>query len=417
MRAETLNATSRPQGFSLIEVLLAVVILSVGLLALATLQAALVRGAAFSKAQSVAISLAEDKIETLRAFSNSTAYRALTSSGSAETLNPTGDVTYSRTTTVRRYCKNSTNATYLNSTDNSGSCPITGTSDFDSDFKRVVVAVTWTASRTGDEARVELEDNISAVAPGAAGRVSTSTTTTRPDPQVRIFTPTEQGIIPIATGDSNNNQSSATSNPKPVQEASQAGALITRFNVQTYLNDGQSNPLLQRRIENVVTACKCVTKATANTSSSTNGRAAYEPTYWNGKEYVEPRKIDGKVIATTQNLINDSQDTDQFDLLCEACCRDHHDAPATATNPDNSDAVVGASVTQRTAAQALLENPPPYRFDPYRPSNGNSDTDNYNTSTGDHWHYDRNDDSSAWPRLSPMCRSMCSPPPSATASA
>ena len=50
-------------GFSLIEVLVAAAVLSVGLLALASLQMSIVRTSSDSKAYSVALSLAKDKLE------------------------------------------------------------------------------------------------------------------------------------------------------------------------------------------------------------------------------------------------------------------------------------------------------------------------------------------------------------------
>ena len=88
-------------GFSLLEVLIAVVILSFGLLALATLQLSLFKSSAASKAQSVALSLAKGKIETMRSFKTLDDYIALTDSGPANTT--AGGTTYAMTTTVDRY--------------------------------------------------------------------------------------------------------------------------------------------------------------------------------------------------------------------------------------------------------------------------------------------------------------------------
>ena len=68
------------RGFSLLEVLIAVVILSFGLLALATLQLSLFKSSAASKAQSAALSLAKDKIESMRSFQTLDDYVALTDS-------------------------------------------------------------------------------------------------------------------------------------------------------------------------------------------------------------------------------------------------------------------------------------------------------------------------------------------------
>ena len=56
------------RGFSLVEVLVAVVIMSLGLLALASLQSALIRSSSDAKARSLAMAIAKQKIEQLAAY-------------------------------------------------------------------------------------------------------------------------------------------------------------------------------------------------------------------------------------------------------------------------------------------------------------------------------------------------------------
>ena len=58
--------TSAPRGFSLIEVLIALVVLGVGLLGLARLQLNMLGGTAESVLHDSAVRLAEDKLEALR---------------------------------------------------------------------------------------------------------------------------------------------------------------------------------------------------------------------------------------------------------------------------------------------------------------------------------------------------------------
>jgi type IV pilus modification protein PilV len=53
-------------GFTLIEVMIAVAILSIGLLSLANLQIAMIRGNAFSQRMTTAASIAEAKLEQLK---------------------------------------------------------------------------------------------------------------------------------------------------------------------------------------------------------------------------------------------------------------------------------------------------------------------------------------------------------------
>ena len=158
-------------GFSLIEVLLAVVVLSVGLLALASLQAALTRGAAEAKAQSVAISLAEDSIEGLRDFTTPAEYttglvdatdcfdiaRSSVSCGAATKH-------YTRAMTVERFCATAANTNYTTCTEGSA------TEEF-SDFKAVTVDVSWTGV-TGVQ-HVVLRDIVSDTQPSDTGHITT----------------------------------------------------------------------------------------------------------------------------------------------------------------------------------------------------------------------------------------------------
>ena len=60
----------RSSGFSLIEAMVAIIILSVGLLALAVLQARLMRSSADGKMQSAALAMAKAEIERQRTFRN-----------------------------------------------------------------------------------------------------------------------------------------------------------------------------------------------------------------------------------------------------------------------------------------------------------------------------------------------------------
>jgi prepilin-type N-terminal cleavage/methylation domain-containing protein len=67
-RAPRLPGRRAARGFSMIEVLVAAAVLAVGLLAVASLQVSMIRASGDSKAYSVALSLAKDKIEELRNF-------------------------------------------------------------------------------------------------------------------------------------------------------------------------------------------------------------------------------------------------------------------------------------------------------------------------------------------------------------
>ena len=66
-RQNSVDAKNESQGFTLLEVLMAIVILSVGLLGMASLTVGIINGNVFSKNLSTATTLAQDKMEELRA--------------------------------------------------------------------------------------------------------------------------------------------------------------------------------------------------------------------------------------------------------------------------------------------------------------------------------------------------------------
>ncbi len=61
-----LKNKNRHQGFSLLEVLITIVVISVGLVAMAKFQAVVLQDSTLAKNRTVAINLAQDQIETLR---------------------------------------------------------------------------------------------------------------------------------------------------------------------------------------------------------------------------------------------------------------------------------------------------------------------------------------------------------------
>lgn len=82
---------SRGEGFSLVEAMVALVILSVGLLALARFQGSVTQASAQAKARTEALRLAQGKIETFRGFASLSALVGLANAPSgANTETVTG---------------------------------------------------------------------------------------------------------------------------------------------------------------------------------------------------------------------------------------------------------------------------------------------------------------------------------------
>lgn len=317
---------SRPSGFSLIEVLIAVVILSFGLLALSALQGSLFRNSAESKAQSVGLSLASEKLEYFRGYRDSTVYTALTSGadGTAGAPLAVGGVDYTRSWTVTRYAYPEAGGNFT-SVGNTAALGATYASN--NEFKRVSVTVGWTDPQ-GNPQSVTLEDAIAAIDPGDSRKIAKNAGSARPrGPEVRIYTPTSQqeGVIPIAIGDGTD---TAATNPKPLINA--GNVIETRFDILTYSGVSGNTASSQSRIQTSVVACTC---DTAEADATEYGK---RPTYWNGVGYVEPEDATFTIPAGEA-----ASATTQSDL-CTMCCRDHHDpasigATQARFDPRNSD--------------------------------------------------------------------------------
>lgn len=305
------------RGFSLIEVLIAVVILSFGLLALAALQTRLFQASADAKAQSVAIGLAKDQLETMRSFSSLQGYRDLTSSGPTTISDggALGGVNFTRTVVVDRYALPVGGAAFDNSV------PLTGALSSsayvaNNEFKTIAVQLTW-ADESGRTHGVRIEDAVAGLDPMDTSRNQRKIGTQPRGPKVIIYDPSNQdGVIPIALGDGSE---TAATNPKPVN-VSRAGedAVETRFDVLTYsalTGDGNTGrALAQARVETSVVGCVCSKTATT--------APVYRPTYWNGERYVAPRLATYTAQARATSGVAQSR-------YCDKCCATHHDPGAT----------------------------------------------------------------------------------------
>jgi type IV pilus modification protein PilV len=320
------------RGFSLLEVLVAIVILSIGLLALAILQLNLIRSSTDAKAQSIGLALAKQQIETLRSFHTWPQYIAITDDSFEVT--ESGAV-YTVDTEIQRYSLTDDGdpdtVDQYDVADDSASDADMSAAGFvpGRDFKRAAVTVTWEEA-SGAEQTVTLEDVIDGLVPADSARVAKNTAGSKPrNIQVLIHDPaSEAGVIPIAidtTSDPNAPVSTAATNPKPEVGGNNNNQRVyeTRFDVLTYAGLNSGDFLAQARVETTVISCTC------DADLADEDATGYRPTYWNGTRYVAP------TLATYSQPAGWSQEGDQNpteSAKCNECCRDHHD-PSGITGP------------------------------------------------------------------------------------
>lgn len=301
------------RGFSLIEVLIAVLVLSIGLLALAALQGELFRAGAEAKARANATTIAQQVIEDARSFAFISApdvsYTDATYEGlgsGAWSVTGVSGVDFGVSRVVERYRWSEGDGRFVVSAEPySGGVP---------EFKLVRVEVSWTGGDGGGKS-ITLTDTIAAIAPSDVAQVMQEPTAASQGPQVWIEPPNKDNprVVPIAIGDG---KSAASSNPTPEQYIEDVSA-VTRFSVLSFSGAGEE-VLVNRRLEVAAASCVC---QEAGTSTSLN--PAYKPTEWNGIQlaYMEPQTVSsGAPIGTAVVSNVDSE----IEPICTICCRDHH---------------------------------------------------------------------------------------------
>lgn len=325
-------------GFSLLEVLIAVVVLATGLLALAALQASLARNAADAKVRSRVVTLLSNEMDALRstpggydALANMVAGSAVTSTVTAGTdctvANPDsvtaagcdagiGGLSVKRT--IQEYSALGGSFVEAN--------PATPN---DAQFLLVKLEASWTDA-TGESRKLDQSTVLSAL----SLQSNSPLVTYDPDgfdpasPKVRQETPFEEGMIPIAIGDG---KETAATNPKPVVVGTSNTLVETKFNVFTYKAEG-AGTLIQQRVETTVIGCKCNTATAANLGPVYSQN--FRPTYWDGSRYATPEMLDAVARpAPAGPAVVDPSVAPQSEL-CTDCCRDHHDQATDAIKFD-----------------------------------------------------------------------------------
>lgn len=349
-------------GTGLIEVLILVAVLSIGMLAMAKIHTVLLRDGGTSANRAVATSLAQEKLDDLRAYKwvNTTAAGSEgcgngvfcfteigTNLGGVEAAGgtlvfPAGNVTLDNVVFNRTWA--------------SVDVPAAPAAV---QFKLVTVTVTWTDQNgTGT---ISLQSSIAPNDVTIASAGSSGAVSSLRKPQVRYTPIGVPDVVPI-TIDGGQGLKKETSKPLP-DVSSKGFSVATQFDAVSYSG---SDTTARQQVESYTTVgCVC------EFAGSGAGMSPAYYTYVDGSLKVNyPTEPVTKTTGTAPSINGDTQDP-----LCTTCCRDHHDSTSSAKyDPDRpaadyngngnhkhyyftnaSNPALGLSVVQEIAGNRYLE--------------------------------------------------------------
>lgn len=305
---------SLASGFTLLEIMIAILIVSIGLAALANLQGKLTRYSAIAKQRTLAMNLAEQQIETMHSFNTmaGTGASACTTEQSGfddlescldgSTVSA-GNMQFNLSWKIDQFVQNSDGTTEVFNPESGVLRP---------DLKLATIKVEWTNGQ-GATQGVELVDIIDATSIFNTGRVMARVDSNLP-PRT-LFNPEDfPGVVEIAIG---SDKIKGSTTPKPKIE-NRGNNVITTFDVVTFLRTG-TDAYLQRREEFKVANCICTMDPGLGT-----GRA---PTWWNGTEYSLGEELSKRTGSVSANESGQP-------AACEMCCKDHHDSSNASVKYD-----------------------------------------------------------------------------------
>ena len=308
----------RNGGFSLIEVMIAVVVLATGLLALAALQGSLAKSSGEAKVRGRVASLLTARMDELRVLQYDSAATVANDSCAGTVWVP---ATFCAEAGLGALTTTQTVTTWSSEVDaaafTEGRVPDAG----EPQFKRVTLTATW-ADADNASHQLSMTSEISALALGSSllpqppGSGSPTGS-----PIVRTDNPAGPGVIPIAVG---GGDATAASNPRPevIGKNNNQSAVGTRFDVLTY-SGLTGEAVIQRRVETSVIGCQCQ-YGTGGTNLPVIYRTAQWPAVWTGERY-EIYTPDPTAAAPGTAYSSGPAPGVEQSPLCQECCRDHHD--------------------------------------------------------------------------------------------
>lgn len=329
-----MNRKTTQAGFGLIEILITLVVLGVGLIAIANLQGKLFQNSAAARDRVAALNLAQQKLEDLRNFTQLEAgagqvfgYQEIVANGGGMKgdggglLLASGDHTIGTTTYNLQWTVNG----FDYGSDNQAAV---ASAEAIPDFKEVTLTVTWDGLDGGGS--VEITGDISALSPSASA-LTLADPGDRQGPVVQYVPGAAPDYVPIDLGDGVKKETGTDTKVSKDGENT-----MTTINVVSYDQAEQT----QRRDEIIVVNCTCVQSGTGE---------AMEPSidvYDEGMERLVTL-VNEEMITKRIGVPSGNKQPE----LCNTCCRDHHDSNAST-----------------------------YKYDPFRPGASSA-------PGGDHDHY------------------------------
>lgn len=351
----TRTSARRAAGFTLLDSLIAVVVLATGILALTLLQTSMLRNAADARERSIAMALAQNLLEEgrSRAAQTQANYQGLATSGvfasgacdyaAGGALVPPGatglQTDFRYCVSVQRY--RATGSTFSAVATSGSGAPTYGSLGVVPEFKQITIDIGW-RKNDGTWGQLRLGDALSGIPLTASNDLQNRPITAgavQAPAQVKYdlnSLTSNTNFIPIAVGDGTGNSVAAT-NPTP--KVIGGGIAETSFQVFTYSGaNGYAN--VQREIDTKIVGCSCTSRNAPNlltpensTTTETFLTRPLRASYWNGLRFSEP----APATYPTTDLIGqeNSARVGQQSPLCDVCCRDHED-PASVDYTGNS---------------------------------------------------------------------------------